>query len=88
MVVFEGMRLPVIGVVLGVAGALALTPLMTSLLYGVQPSNPAVLTLVAILLSTSLYLRPTSPLVGPREWTPHWHCAGNSCSDEDPGSHH
>jgi putative ABC transport system permease protein len=25
---------------------------MTSLLYGVQPSNPAVLTLVAILLST------------------------------------
>jgi putative ABC transport system permease protein len=50
MVLLEGMRLAVIGVALGVGGALALTPLMTSLLYGVRASNPVVLTLVVILL--------------------------------------
>jgi ABC-type antimicrobial peptide transport system permease subunit len=51
MVVREGMRLALMGVVLGVAGALALTPSMASLLYGVQAWNPAVLTAVAVLLS-------------------------------------
>ena len=51
MVMLEGMRLALAGVFLGVVGALALTPLMTSLLYGVGASNPAVLALVATLLS-------------------------------------
>jgi putative ABC transport system permease protein len=50
MVIFEGMRLALIGVALGAGGALELTPLMASLLYGVQASDPAVLALVAILL--------------------------------------
>ena len=51
MVVLEGLRLVAIGVVTGVGGALALTPLMTSLLYGVTASNPVVLTLVVMLLT-------------------------------------
>ena len=46
----EGMRLALISVLLGIVGALELTPLMASLLYGVQPSNPTVLTLAAVLL--------------------------------------
>ena len=51
MVVVEGMRLASIGVLLGAAGSLGLTPLMSSLLYGVEPSDPAVLMSVAVLLS-------------------------------------
>jgi predicted permease len=51
MVVWEGMRLAVIGVVLGVGGALVLTPSMAGLLYGVEPSNPILLTAVAALLT-------------------------------------
>jgi predicted permease len=52
MVVLEGMRLALVGIVLGIAGALALTPLMSSLLFGVEASNPFVLTSVAVLLAT------------------------------------
>jgi predicted permease len=51
MVVFEGMRLALYGVLAGIAGALEITPLMGSLLFGVQASNPAVLVSVVILLS-------------------------------------
>ena len=51
MVVREGMRLAVIGALLGAGGALGLTPLMSSLLYGVEASDPAVLTSVAVLLN-------------------------------------
>lgn len=51
MVVRQGMRLALTGVFIGVMGAAALTPLMTSLLYGVKASDPVVLTSVAVLLS-------------------------------------
>lgn len=50
MVVLEGMRLTIMGILLGVVGSLALTPLMSSLLFGVEASNPVVLTSVAVLL--------------------------------------
>jgi predicted permease len=61
MVMLEGMRLALAGVFLGVVGALALTPLMTSLLYGVEASNPAVLVLVAVLLSAVALLATYVP---------------------------
>jgi putative ABC transport system permease protein len=58
MVVLHGMFLALIGVVLGVAGGLALTRVMRSLLYGVKPWDPitfaataAVLSLVALFAS-------------------------------------
>jgi ABC-type antimicrobial peptide transport system permease subunit len=39
MVLFEGSRLAIVGVFIGIVGALALTPLLASLLYGVRPSD-------------------------------------------------
>jgi ABC-type antimicrobial peptide transport system permease subunit len=50
MVVFEGMTLALVGVVLGVLAALALAPLLKSLLYGVEPYDPWVLMAVAFVL--------------------------------------
>ena len=56
MVVAQGMRLAVVGVVVGMASALALTRYITSVLYGVEAKDPlvflaapAILTLVALL---------------------------------------
>ena len=51
MVVFQGMRLALIGVVIGVASAYGLTKLIASLLYGVQARDPMVFIGVPVLLS-------------------------------------
>ena len=51
MVVIQGMQLALVGVGLGVASALGLTRLMSSLLYGVKPWDPITIALVAVLLS-------------------------------------
>jgi len=46
----EGMTLAVIGMVVGLAGALALSRLLTSLLFGVTPVDPVTFTAVALAL--------------------------------------
>ena len=51
MVVFQGMRLALIGVVIGIAGAFGLTRLMTSFLFGVKPWDLLVFASVPVLLS-------------------------------------
>jgi putative ABC transport system permease protein len=51
LVVTDGMRLAAIGIALGVGGALALTRLLTGLLYGIGPNDPGTLGAVATLLS-------------------------------------
>ena len=51
LVVRQGMGLVLIGVVLGLAGAIALTRVMSSLLFGVGTKDPLTLGVVATLLS-------------------------------------
>jgi putative ABC transport system permease protein len=52
LVVFQGMRLAVTGVVLGTAAAFGLTRLISNQLYGVKPWDPFVFVSIPILLST------------------------------------
>jgi predicted permease len=48
MIVMQSVRLALIGVVVGVAGALATTRLMQSLLFDVKPTDPSTLFVVAL----------------------------------------
>jgi putative ABC transport system permease protein len=51
MVVGQGLRLALVGAAVGVVGALALTRLMTTLLYGVAAMDPITFVVVALFLS-------------------------------------
>ena len=56
-----GMRMTAVGLVLGVAGALAFSRFLTSMLFGVTPTDPRTLALsVAVVLAISL-----SACIGP-----------------------
>ena len=48
---FQGMQLNFFGLILGVISSLALTRLMKSMLFGVEPWDPATIIVVVILLS-------------------------------------
>lgn len=51
LVMFQGMRPVIIGLVAGIAGALALSRLMTSLLFGMTPADLPTYAVVAVLLA-------------------------------------
>jgi putative ABC transport system permease protein len=51
LVVVQGMRLAVVGVVIGLASAVGLTRFITSFLYGVKPLDPLVLVGIPLLLT-------------------------------------
>jgi len=51
LILAEGAKLTFVGILIGLLGALALTRLMASLLFEVQPSDPAIFFGVAILLA-------------------------------------
>jgi putative ABC transport system permease protein len=51
LVVGEGSKLALMGVALGLAGALALTRFLSSLLYGVRPMDPVTFVAVSVLLT-------------------------------------
>jgi len=61
MVVFQGMILALVGVSFGIGGALALTRLMRSLLYGVKPWDPISFAIVVVLLSAVALLAAYVP---------------------------
>ncbi len=51
MVVFEGMKPTLLGVAIGIAGALALGRVLSSLIYGVRPTDLITFLAVAVLLA-------------------------------------
>ena len=51
MIVFQGMRLALIGVLIGVTAALGLSRFMASLIFGVKPWDPVVFVSVTVVLS-------------------------------------
>jgi putative ABC transport system permease protein len=51
MVMAEGARIAAFGVTLGVVLALALTRLMTKMLFGIKPTDPSTFAAVSVLLA-------------------------------------
>jgi putative ABC transport system permease protein len=51
MVLTQGLKLTLIGVALGIAGDLGLTRFLSSLLYGVKPTDPLTFTAVSLILT-------------------------------------
>ena len=61
LVVGHGMTMTVIGIVIGLAGAFALTRLMASLLFGISVSDPVVFILIPLLLASVAFLASYLP---------------------------
>jgi ABC-type antimicrobial peptide transport system permease subunit len=61
MVVRQSFRHVAIGVAVGLAGAVALTRLMASLLYGVRPGDPATFAAATLLLAAVALLASAVP---------------------------
>jgi putative ABC transport system permease protein len=63
LVLHQGMSLAVLGVALGVAGALALSRLIATQLYDVHPGDPATFLTVALLLAAIAFVAVLVPAV-------------------------
>ena len=61
LVVADGMKPTLIGVIIGIAGALALSRVVAKLVYGVNPADPATLFAVAMILATVAFLASVIP---------------------------
>jgi putative ABC transport system permease protein len=56
MVIFHGMRLTLVGVVIGLAFAFGLTRLIASFLFGVKTHDPVVFTAVPLILTAVAFV--------------------------------
>jgi predicted permease len=70
MVVWQGMRLALIGIGVGIPSALALTRVMVSMIFGVKPWDPAVITGVSILLAGVALMAAYLPSIRATEVSP------------------
>jgi putative ABC transport system permease protein len=61
LVVVQGFKLTLVGVAIGIGGALALTHFLSSLLYGVKPSDPATFIAVSLVLASVALLASYIP---------------------------
>jgi ABC-type antimicrobial peptide transport system permease subunit len=75
MVAAARLALAAIGVAVGIAGGWAATRAMTSVLYGVRPTDPSTFAIVAALLGRSRSSRVWSPPRARRGWI-RWSCCG------------
>ena len=57
----QGFRLALIGVGIGIAGALVLTRFLSSLLYGVEPADPVTFITVSLILTAVALLASYIP---------------------------
>ena len=56
LIVTQGMTLTILGICIGVAGAFALTRLLSSLLFGIAPTDPVTFIIVAVVLLAVSFL--------------------------------
>ncbi|HLJ51286.1 MAG TPA: ABC transporter permease [Bryobacteraceae bacterium] len=61
MVVWQGMRLALMGIGIGIPAALALTRVLVSMIFGIQPWDPLVMTVVCTLLTGIAFLAAYLP---------------------------
>jgi putative ABC transport system permease protein len=61
IVVADGMKPTLIGVIVGIAGALALNRVVAKLVYGVNPADPSTLFAVALILATVAFFASVIP---------------------------
>jgi ABC-type lipoprotein release transport system permease subunit len=61
LVLGQGMRLAIVGTVLGLAAAYGLTRLLSNFLYGVKPSDPLAFSMVAVTLIAVVLLAAFVP---------------------------
>jgi putative ABC transport system permease protein len=61
MIIGQGIKLVLIGVAIGLAGAMGLTRFLSGLLYGVKPGDPLTLVAVSALLMTVALLASYIP---------------------------
>jgi putative ABC transport system permease protein len=61
LIIGQGIKLTLIGVAMGVAGTLALTRFLSSLLYGVKPNDPLTFVLVSLVLAAVAFLASYVP---------------------------
>jgi predicted permease len=65
MVVRQGMTLSLVGIALGLVGALAVTRLLGALLFGVGPTDAATFTIVALVIARAAARARSPPARGP-----------------------
>jgi putative ABC transport system permease protein len=75
MVIIEGMKPTLLGVVIGTAGALAMGHVLSSLIYGVKPSDPITFLVVGVLLAAVALFASIVPAYRAAESIPWWRCA-------------
>jgi putative ABC transport system permease protein len=61
LVVADGMKPTLIGVIIGIAGALALSRVVAKLVYGVNPADPSTLFAVALILAAVAFFASVVP---------------------------
>ncbi len=72
MVIWQALKLTLIGVAIGIVGALGLTRFLSGLLYGVKPSDPLTFIAVSLILAGVALLACHIPTRRATKVDPRW----------------